>query len=154
MPKAQTLYEATLVLNRPDMPFQYSVQGDAIVGYWKWMDAAFFAPQAVTDEIREYSFTCTLDDDGTYKETDHVKTGSAGLDVSGGKLSFGGGTSTFKGKTSQKSFSIGIGHDRNTGETGLITAQFDTTRVKTPLRTFLAQRGWTEKKGVLGKLFG
>jgi len=145
MPKPQALAEAPAVLNRPDVPWQYSVQGDGVVGYWKWMDPGFFDPRSVTQEIREYSFTCTLLDDGTWKESDHVVQRETGVSFGSDGITFGKSTSSSRGSVRMKVYALGPGGFRT---------EFDTDMVKAPLRAYLAQRGWTKKKGFLGRLFG
>jgi len=69
--------------------------------------------------------------------------------MSGGKLSFGSSSNSFKGKTNQKSFQFGAGKDKQTGETGMISAKFDTTKVKQPIRDYLTNCGW-KKAGLFG----
>ena len=58
--KQSMLYHAPALLNRPDIPWVVTVEGDSIVARWKWMDAAFFAPNEVNNEIREFTFIVTL----------------------------------------------------------------------------------------------
>ena len=147
--KQKVLEEAPGALNKPDQPWEVTVEGDTIVGRWKWMDAAFFAPGQATNEVKEFCFTVKLDDKGKYKEIDKTSEKSSGVSLSGGKISIGGSSSTFIGKTTQKSIQFGIGKNNQTGEAGLIGFKFDTTAVKKPIRDYLAACGW-KKAGLFG----
>jgi len=59
--KEKVLAQAPEALNKPDQPWEATVEGDSIVARWKWMDATFFSAHSVTDETRAYTFTVTLD---------------------------------------------------------------------------------------------
>ena len=137
------------MLNRPEQPWAVTVEGDSIVARWKWMDATFFAPAEVNDETKAFTFTVTLNDKGKWKEIDKTEEKSSGVKMSGGTLSFGTSSSSFKGKTNQKSFTFGAGKDNQTGETGLIGFKFNTTDVKKPVRDYLTSCGW-KKAGLFG----
>ena len=106
------------------------------------MDATFFAPHEVTDDTRQYTFTVTLSENGKWKELDVTENKSSGVKMSGGKLSFGSSSNSFKGKTNQKSFNLGMGQNNQTGQAGLIGFKFDTTMVKQPIRDYLTSQGW------------
>ena len=147
--KEQVLSQAPDALNKPDQPWEAAVEGDSIVARWKWMDAAFFAPNEVTNETRQFTFTITLTDKGKWKELDKTVSASSGVKMSGGKLSFGGSSSTFTGKTNQKSFQFGAGKNNQTGEAGVISFKFDTSKVKQPIRDYLTSCGW-KKAGLFG----
>lgn len=147
--KQVVLHYAPQALNRPEQPWVVTAEGDALVARWKWMDAAFFAPHEVSNEVREYAFTVTLGDNQTWRELDRTETKSAGVKMSGGKMSIGGSSSTFSGKTSQKSFQMGLGQNNQTGQAGLVTFKFDTTPVKESIRTYLKSRNW-KKAGLFG----
>lgn len=147
--KQKILYDAPNALNRPDQPWQVTVEGDSIVARWKWMDATFFAPHEVTNETRNYTFTVTLTDKGTWREVDVTEDRVSGAKISGGKVGFGSSSSTFIGKQNKKSFSFGVGQNNQTGETGLIAFKFNTTTVKEPIRAYLTACGLT-KAGLFG----
>ena len=149
MEKQQVLNDAVGALNRPDQPWQVTVEGDAIVARWKWMDATFFSPQEINDETKNYTFTVTLDNKGKWHEVDEKKEKSSSVKLSGGGLSFGTSTSSFKGKTTQKSFEFGVGKNNQTGEVGFIGFKFDTTIVKQSIRDYLIYCGW-KKAGLFG----
>jgi len=38
------------------------IEGNSIVVRWKWMDATFFGASVVNNEIKNYTFTVTLDE--------------------------------------------------------------------------------------------
>ena len=147
--RQRVLAQAPDALNRPDRPWTVTVVGDSLVARWKWMDATFFSPHEVTDETRQFSFTVTLDDKGKWKELDKTENKAAGVKMSGGKLSFGGSSNSFAGKTNQKSFQFGLGKDNQSGQAGLVGFKFDTTAVKQPIRDYLTACGW-KKAGLFG----
>ena len=143
------LMQAPGALNIPGRPWAVAIEGASIVARWKWMDATFFSPHEVTDETRQYTFTVTLSENGKWKEVDVTQNKSSGVKMSGGKIGFGSSSSSFKGKTSQKSFSLGVGQNNQTGQAGIIGFKFDTTSVKQPIRDYLAAQGW-KKAGMFG----
>jgi hypothetical protein len=147
--KHTVLAGAPGALNRLDQPWVVTVEGDSIVARWKWMDATFFAPAKVSNEVRDYAFTVTLTDKGKYKELDKTERKSGGVSMSGGKVGFGGSSQKFIGKTNAKSFSLGVGQNNQTGETGIIGFKFDTSLVKQPIRAYLEYYGF-KKAGLFG----
>ena len=147
--KAKVLADAQAALNKPDQPWEARVEGDSIVARWKWKDATYFSPSEVNNEIKEFTFTVTLNDKGKWKEVDKTQSKAAGVSMSGGKLSIGSSSSSFIGKTNQKSVSFGLGKNNQTGEAGLIGIKFDTTKVKQPVRDYLTKCGW-KKAGLFG----
>jgi len=149
MDKYAVLAHAPGALNRPNQPWEVTVQGDSIVGYWRWMDATFFSPYEVSNEVKQYVFTVTLTDKGTWKEIDKTENKSSGVNMSGGKLSFGSSSNSFVGKTNQKSFQFGVGNNNQTGQAGVIGFRYDTTLVKKPIRDYLTACGW-KKAGLFG----
>jgi len=148
--KHQVLNDAVYALNRPEQPWHVTVEGDSIVARWKWMDATFFSPMEINDEVRNYSFTCTLDNKGKWKELDRKEEKSSNVKLnSGGGLSFGTSSSSFKGKTTQKSFEFGVGKNNQTGEIGFVGFKYDTNLVKQSVRGYLTHCGW-KKAGMFG----
>lgn len=147
VPKEKVLYDAVYVLNKQEQPWVVTVEGDAIVARWKWMDATFFAPHEINDETRNYSFTCRLDNKNKWRELDTKESKSKNVKLSGNTIGFGTSKSTFKGKTSQKSFEFGIGKNNQTGDIGFIGFKFDTNIVKKSVRDYLAYCGWKKAGG-------
>ena len=141
--KQKVLYDAPQALNRPEQPWVVTVEGDAIVARWKWSDEIHFSLAEITEDVKNYYFTVILDDKGKWKEVDQTEQKSSGVSMQGGTLSFGTSKSSFKGKTTQKSFSIG-----NSGQ-GFVASKFDTTLVKNAVRGYLTQCGW-KKAGLFG----
>jgi hypothetical protein len=146
--KAAVLGGAEGALNRPGQPWVVYITGDSIVGRWKVEDPEFFNPLDLTDDDKVYTFTVTLSDKGTYKEVDVTEETSQGFSLSGGTLNFGKSSDSFKGKTNQKSFSLGLGKKPD-GSLGLVSGRFDTTLVKQPIRDYLTACGW-KKAGLFG----
>jgi len=140
-------------LNQPGQPFQYVVAGpNVIVGTWRWQDQTLFAPQTVTAEVQQFQFIVELQPDGTYKEHTTEASQSSQVGASGGGIHFGASTSKFSGNSAGKSFSISLGHDNQTGQTGVVTASFDSNLIKQPLRAFLESQGWKKAGGLFSKL--
>ena len=132
-------------LNKPNQPWEVSVEGDSIIAYWKWMDASFFSPNDITKEVKEYKFIVTLLDNSKWSEKD-ISTQS-NVSFNGSGLSFG--TSAFAGKQVSKSFTIGLGKDNTSNTVGVVKAKFDTTEIKKAVRDYLTNCGW-KKKGFFG----
>jgi hypothetical protein len=147
--KAKVLADAPFALNRDDFPWIVTVEGDRIVGRWKWLDARFFSPNSLTDDTREYAFIVILKDNGKYREDERVYEKIGGASFQNGQLAFGGGSSAFKGKTSQKSFAMGFGQDKQNGGVGLAGGSLDTKRIKDAIRSYMSANGW-KKAGLFG----
>lgn len=136
--KSTVLANAQAELNKPDQPWEVTVEEDSIVARWKWMDATFFSPGKVSSETRNYSFIVTLRENGKWKEMDRTSSKSAFVSGTGAKFSASG----FVGKTSQKSIEISFGKNKQTEESGIIGFIFDTSLVKKPIRDYLKACGW------------
>ena len=141
-------------LNVPGQPFAYWVEGNKIIGRWLWQDQTLFNPAAVNDEVRSFAYICELQQDGTYKDHTEEASRQAGFTAGNGSVGLSFGGSKFKGQSTRKEFSVGLGRDNQTGQVGIVTATLDTERVKKPLRDYLAYYGWQPKGGLMSKLFG
>lgn len=62
--KEKVLSDAPKILNSDNNPWEVTVEGDSIIGTWKWMDARFFTEGGISDEDKEFTFTVTLKDNG------------------------------------------------------------------------------------------
>ena len=147
--KQSMLFHAPNMLNREDIPWEVSVEGDTIVARWKWMNALWFAPHEITDEVKQYSFAVTLSDKGTYKELDTTEQKAKSISAGDGKIGFGTSSNAFKGKQNQKSFNLGLGRNNDTGKVGFIAFKYNTTQVKDQIRGYLETNGW-KKAGMFG----
>ncbi|WIY83396.1 hypothetical protein [Propionimicrobium sp. PCR01-08-3] len=147
--KQQVLAGAPAALNGEDKPWEVAVAGDSIVARWKWMDARFFGPGSVSDEQRDFTFTVTLKDNGKWKESDTSASRTTNVSMNGGKIGFGTSASSFKGHSTQKSVSFGIGQDKRDGSMGVVRSSLDTGLVKDAVRSYLSQCGW-KKAGLFG----
>lgn len=145
--KETVLQDVERVLNKEEEPWNIVVEGDSIIATWKWMDARFFSLGEVTDEEKEYKFIVTLKDNGKWKEIDKTQEKTSNIDIKDGKISFG--TSAFAGNSVQKNITIGIGKNKDTGETGIVKFKFDTKIIKEPIRQYLKECGW-KKAGLFG----
>ena len=52
MDKQTVLAQAPGALNKSDQPWEALLEGDPIVARWKWMDATFFAPHEVNNNVQ------------------------------------------------------------------------------------------------------
>jgi len=140
--KVSMLYHAPAMLNKPDIPWVVSVEGDTIVARWKWMDALWFSVGEISDEVKNYSFAVTLSDNGTYKELDTTEEKTRSITMKDGNLGFGTSKDVFKGKQTRKSFEFGLGKDNTKDSVGFIGFKYNTTLVKDQLRSYLDANGW------------
>lgn len=147
--KYQVLQGAPAALNRPDLPWVVYVEGESIVTRWKVEDPNFFSPMEINDETRQFTFTVTLTNKGTWKESDRMEEKSSGVSFDGKNLNFGKSSSTFKGKSTQKSMQFSIGLNDLTGQAGFAGFKFDTTPLKQSVRDYLSYYGW-KKAGLFG----
>ena len=86
--KQTILALAVQELNQPGQPWQASIEGDTIVARWRWMDANFFGLVTITNEVRDYTFTVTLRNNGTWKEHDVTKDRTLSIGLTGGSGKF------------------------------------------------------------------
>lgn len=155
--KRTVLANAPAQLNKADQPWEITVEGDSIIARWKWMDAAFFSIDTVSSQIKDFTFTATLHDDGSWQEMDS-ENASQGAVSTTGSMRFS--KRTFAGKSWQKSTQIGLGKNRQSGESGVIGFQLDTAMLKQPIRDYLTNCGWKKAGGLaalrrsIGTLFG
>jgi len=147
--KQKVLADATGTLNKQDQPWEVTVEGDSIVARWRWKDATLFGFGEISNEVRDYKFIVTLTDKGKWKEKDKTSNQSSGIKINKGKGRKGKSMNSFSGNTSQKSISFGVGKNNATGETGVVRFDFDTSKVKKPVREYLTACGW-KKAGFFG----
>lgn len=145
MDKYQVLQGAPLALNRPNQTWMVRIVGDSLVARVLLPDDPYAPPNPfeISDEMRQFTFTVTLSDKGTWKEHDTLEEKSSSVNFSGGNLSFGTSSNKQFGKTSQKSFQFGI------GQNGSGSVVFDTSTIKEPIREYLKNCGW-KKAGLFG----
>ena len=139
-----------LQLNGDDKKYVVAVENNKIITTVKWMDAIFFTPNSVTDEIKEFKFIAKLNDDNTWSEIDQSKTikKSAGL----GRMSLN--YSAFKGKEISFNKTIAIGKNRGDNSIGIIKSEFNSEEYKKPVVDYLTKCGYKKtKKGFLNALF-
>lgn len=145
--KAQLL-EAALALNGDDKSYQITVEDDKIITRVKWMDAMFFSPDAITEEMKTFTYTVKVNDNGTYTEVDKTVSKSTSA-KSGG---FGYQKSVFVGKQITVDKTIGLGKNKQTGQTGVIGITFNSEEYKNPVRTLLKNSGYKKKMGTVTKV--
>lgn len=129
--KSNILADAPAALNKPGQPWEVQVKGDALVARWIWEDASYI----VNHEIKSFTFTATLYDQGKWKERELYEK------------SFPGGKSAHLGKTSQKTIEFSLGRNKDTGkpEIGEVSTM-DTAIIKSAIRDYLTSHGWKKAK--------
>ena len=144
----QEVLNGALLLNGEDQEYVITVDESRIITTVKWMDAAFFSPECVTDEVKTFKFTVTLRDDGTWTELDESRS----MQVKADKRGVGMNYSSFKGTQMSFDFSVGLGKNRNDGADGAIRTVFCSETYKKPVREYLKRCGW-KKAGFFARLF-
>lgn len=153
MPSIQQTLAAVPSLNSPDLPFTYRVEGDTIVGSWDIVHAQYLTLKEAGTIDEAFTITVEFDErKGTFRYQDRTSEAESSLRVEDGTISFGTQKSFFKGKTAGKSVRFEAGGIYNTakGLSPVLSAEFETKRIKEPLFAFLEQQGWKRKKGFLG----
>ena len=145
MDKYQVLQGAPLAINRPNQTWMVRIVGDSLVARVIMPDDPY-APAIsfeISDEMKVFTFTVTLNDNGTWKEHDTLEEKSSSVSFDGRNLSFGSSSNKQFGKTSQKSIQFGLGQNSSP------KVVFDTSAIKEPIRTYLKNCGW-KKAGLFG----
>ena len=71
------LLDAAQKLNGDDKNYLVRVEGNKIITSVKWEDETFFFPDSVTDEMRSFSYTVQILDNGKYQEMAQEKVSKA-----------------------------------------------------------------------------
>lgn len=143
--KEEVLNNALIVLNKSDRPWEVTITNNSIVARWKWMDETFFAPNEITNEVKEYNYTVTLTDKGKWIEKDNTIEIEKNINFGEGKLEFG--SSNFSGYTVGKSITIGFGKNNDSGKIGIQKFKYDTSIIKNEIKNYLQECGY-KKKGL------
>lgn len=147
----QEVLQGALALNGDDKKYSITVDGDKIITTVKWMDAVFFAPDSVTDEVRQFKFIAKLNDNNTWLEIDESKAVKKSAGMGGLSMNY----SSFKGKEISFNKTIGIGKNREDGSVGVIKIEFNSEEYKKPVSEYLASCGYKKtNKGFFASLFG
>ena len=147
MTKSEILAKA-LELNGDDKKYQITVEGDTIITRVKWMDATFFAPDAVTDEVKTFEYAVKIHDNGKYSEVSKISETTKGLSAGGASYTKRG----FAGKEITFDKTIGFGKNREDDSVGVINNTFYSEEYKKPVRALLKESGCKKKMGATGKL--
>ena len=110
--KEKVLSDAPKVLNSDNNPWEVTVEGDSIIGTWKWMDARFFTEGGISDEDKEFTFTVTLKDNGKWKEVDSTSSKTSSIRMHNGKLSFSKDISFSRERLIRKVFLLALDRTR------------------------------------------
>lgn len=147
----QEVLQGALALNGDDKKYSITVEGDKIITTVKWMDAVFFAPDSVTDEVRQFKFIAKLNENNTWLENDESKAVKKSAGMGGLSMNY----SSFKGKEISFNKTIGIGKNREDGSVGVIKIEFNSEEYKKPVSEYLAGCGYKKtNKGFFASLFG
>lgn len=147
----QEVLQGALALNGDDKKYSITVEGDKIITTVKWMDAVFFAPDSVTDEVRQFKFIAKINDNNTWLEIDESKAVKKSAGIGGLSMNY----SSFKGKEISFNKTIGIGKNREDGSVGVIKIEFNSEEYKKPVSEYLASCGYKKtNKGFFASLFG
>lgn len=150
-------------LNKPEQPFSYRIEGNQIIGEWKYLDATWAAPLAAGNIDKEFKVVISFDEVArtfTYKDQQSQSKSGFSLNPLSGDISLGKSSEGFSGHKAGKEFGFSFGkakQPQNQTPVGGPTYQykFDTSELKEPLFNFLNQNGWQKgKSGIFGKLFG
>jgi len=153
-----TLLAAVPSLNDEAEPFVFTVEGDSIIGRWNIVHAQFVGLDLTAGTIdKNFEIVVELNaKNSTYDFTEnHSETRSGAGIGTDGTISFGGSKTVFTGKSTSKSFSFDLGNVTKTesGVSPVLSYSFSTARIKDPLFGFLADNGWSRKKGFFSGLF-
>lgn len=146
----QEVLQGALALNGDDKKYIVAVEGNQIHTTIKWMDAIFFSPGSVTDEVKEFKFTARLNDNNTWVEIDETKSVKKSAGIGGFSMNY----SSFKGKEICFNKTIGVGKNRENGTVGVIKIEFNSEEYKKPVSDYLASCGYKKtNKGFFASLF-
>lgn len=144
----EQVFEQALALNGNDKKYMITVEENKIITRVKWMDATFFSPGSISNEMREFEYTVEIDTNGKYRELDKSVSASKSINSNGASYN----KSIFVGKQISFDRTIGIGKNKQDGETGIIDVSFNSEEYKTPVRNLLKNLGYKKKMGILGKI--
>lgn len=143
--------QGALALNGEDKKYVITVEGNQIITKVKWMDAVFFTPGSVTDQVKEFQFIAKLNENGTWVEIDKTKSVTKSIGTGGISVSQNG----FKGKQIGGSKTIAIGRKRDGDAVGVVKVSFNSEEYKKPVSDYLERCGYKKTKmGFFASLFG
>ena len=147
----QQILNGALALNGDDRKYIITVEENKIITTVKWMDAVFFAPDSVTDEVRQFKFIAQLNDNNTWLEIDESKTVKKSAGIGGLSMNY----SSFKGKEISFNKTIALGKNRDDNSVGVVKFVFNSEEYKKPVSDYLAACGYKKtNKGFWASLFG
>lgn len=146
----QSVLQGAMSLNGSDKKYEIKVEDDKIITTVKWMDAVFFGPGTVTDEVKSFKFIAKVNDDGTWLEIDESKS----VKKSAGRGGLSMNHSSFKGKEITFDRTIGFGKNRTDDTIGIIDITFNSQEYKKPVSEYLSSCGYKKtNKGFFAGLF-
>jgi len=149
--KLQEVLNGALSLNGDDKKYVITVEGNKIITTVKWMDAVFFAPDTITDEVQQFKFIAKLNDNRTWLEIDESKAVKRSVGMGGFNMNY----SSFKGKEISFNKTIAIGKNRDDNSVGVVKISFNSEEYKKPVSEYLARCGYKKTtKGFFASLFG
>lgn len=141
----EQLFASALALNGDGKRYIITVEDNKIITRVKWMDAVLFSPTSVSNEMREFEYSVTVNDDGTYYEVEKY------VDTSGSVHSGGLGFSkrAFYGKRASRTVVFGL--DQQTGKTGIVDVSFNSAEYIKPVKELMQNAGYKKKMWPVAK---
>lgn len=138
VPKDELLKNCVKDLYSPDLPWEISVEGDAIIGRIDWKNTTSFSFAKVSNELKNFEYRVNLTDDYKFFEVMVEKERTGSVSPAGASLHY----SYFYGISLRyyKSFEVGI--NNKTGETGIIKTEFSTQEIRDKIRHYVEERGY------------
>lgn len=134
--------------NTDEYPFICEKTGDnEVTCTWDWENALIVGLGSVDEVHKSFKHVVTLLPNKRYKAKDISANKTKSMSFSKGNLSFGAGSDSFSGHQSGFHKEITFGKNKDTGESGVIKFDFDTKKIKGPVKQFLADNGF-KKKGL------
>lgn len=157
----QKTLRAVQSLNKPEQPFLYRVDGNTIIGEWKYLDAEWVAPLAAGHVDQSFKIVVTLDEAShTYTSKDNETKNFSKISIGIGGIDARKESDFFSGKMKKIEFGGGLGkanqpQNKSKVSEHLYKYNFKTSEIKQPLFDFLEQQGWKKPKkgGFLSRLF-
>ena len=104
---------------------------------WNWKNAIIASTQGITDEQRMFKAVYSIFPNGTYKVQDISMASNKGL--LGGVLDMS--KSMFKGKQIGMHKEIALGKNKQNGQMGMISFDFNTEKIHQPMNQVLQSYG-------------
>jgi len=136
------LAEAPDALNRPDQPWEVSVEGDSIVARWKWEDPDWFKTQEVTADIRAFSYSVTLSDRGSWTDDSADRDRKPRFYKDGVRKNLRPALRELTAVTAERGVSTGPDDEVRTEPLAPADPEFDVAAIQKAIRSYLLSCGY------------